>query len=46
MYSYMGLEADQVSKMKCLYFNSRNHEAHDAGITCLEVAKDTDGSTW
>ncbi|KAL5499905.1 hypothetical protein EMCRGX_G011374 [Ephydatia muelleri] len=29
--------------LKCIFMNPK---AHDAGITCLQVTKDTDSSTW
>jgi WD40 repeat protein len=39
----VSLAGDGESPLKTLHVNP---EAHDAGITCLQVAKDTDGSTW
>ena len=43
IYEASSMPVDHTPPLRCLHVN---HHAHDAGITCIIVAKDADSSTW
>ena len=43
VYEASSMPVGHTPPLRCLHVN---HRAHDAGITCIVVAKDDDSSTW